>query len=232
MTIIIPKKLSRTAFTELAMVELNDIDIDRLMPHLWELIVKQGRLSAPPKDADDYDRYLDVLVSGPRLQGFDDEQGRKVLDGWLRSSVVRIGAKGRGHVGMQMDYIQPLTIASYRAGLPKERRHRLAHTLIYDLLIEELKQRGAEQPEKTLSAALKKAVGEGVVIGPPGDWLPEYDGKTPIESILLSLYFLEGFNPRSAPPTPHGFKTSAVPAAHFRARKETCSTTWSRMAVN
>ena len=53
-----------------------------------------------------------------------------------------------------MDYIQPLTIASYRAGLPKTRRHRHAHTLIYDLLIE-LKHRGAEQPEKTLGAELK-----------------------------------------------------------------------------
>lgn len=214
MTIAIPKNLRSLEFTELTMVELNDIDTDRLTPHLWELIVKQGRLSAPPKDADDYDRYLDMLASSPRLQGFGDEQGRKVLDGWLRSSVVRIGAKGRGHAGTQMDYIQPLTIASYRAGLPKTRRHRHAHTLIYDLLIEELKQRGAEQPEKTLSAELKKAVGDGVIIGPPSHWLPEYDGRTPVDiNALLSLYFLEAFKPGGALNTPHGFKTSAVPAA-------------------
>jgi hypothetical protein len=214
MTIVIPKQLRSLEFTELTMVELNDIDIDRLMPHLWELIVKQGRLSAPPKDADDYDRYLDVLASSQCLQGFDDEQGRKVLDGWLRSSVVRIGAKGRGHVGSQMDYIQPLTIASYRAGLPKTRRHRHAHTLIYDLLIEQLRLRGAEQPEKTLGAELKKAVGEGVVIGPPSRWLPEYDGQTPVDiNALLSLYFLEGFDPGGALNTPHSFKSSAVPAA-------------------
>ena len=79
-------------------MDLNDIDVDRLMPHLWELIVKQGRLSAPPRDADDYDRYLGVLASSPRLEGFDNGQGTKVLDGWLRSSVVRIGAKGRGQL--------------------------------------------------------------------------------------------------------------------------------------
>src|ERR1700691_2532039 len=99
MTIIIPRNLRSLEFTELTMVELNDIDIDRLMPHLWELIVKQGRLSAPPRDADDYDRCLKTLASSPHLEGFDDEQGMKVLDGWLRSSVVRIGAKGRGHAG-------------------------------------------------------------------------------------------------------------------------------------
>ena len=41
---------------------------------------------ALPKDADNYDHYRDVLAADPRLAGFDDEQGRKVLDGWLRSS--------------------------------------------------------------------------------------------------------------------------------------------------
>lgn len=214
MTLIIPKELRSLEFTELTMVELNDIDVDRLMPHLWELIVKQGRLSASPHDADDYDHYLDVLASSARLDGFDDEQGRKVLDGWLRSSVVRIGKKGRGHSGVQMDYIQPLTIASYRAGLPRTRRHRHAHTLTYDLLIEELKRRGIEQPKKFLSMELKHAVGQGVLIGPPGRFLPEYDGQTAIDiNALLSLYFLEGFNPGSALDTPHHFETSAVPAA-------------------
>ena len=119
MTIVIPKRLRSLEFTELTMVELNDIDVDRLLPHLWELIVKQGRMSNAPKDADNYDHYLGELAADERLVGFDNEQGMKVLDGWLRSSIVRIGAKGRGHTETQMDYIQPLTIASYRPGLPR-----------------------------------------------------------------------------------------------------------------
>ena len=99
MTIVIPKRLRSLEFTELTMVELNDIDVDRLLPHLWELIVKQGRMSSAPKDADNYDHYLGELAADERLVGFDDEQGRRVLDGWLRSSIVRIGAKGRGKHG-------------------------------------------------------------------------------------------------------------------------------------
>jgi hypothetical protein len=214
MTIVIPRQLRSLEFTELTMVELNDIDIDRLMPHLWELIVKNGRLSPAPKDADDYDHYLDILAASPRMEGFDDEQGRKVLDGWLRSSVVRIGAKGRGHAGTQMDYIQPLTIGSYRAGLPKTRRHRHAHTLVYDLLIEQLQLRGVDAPQTNLSAELKKAVGAGVTIGPPGKYEADYDGHTAIDiNAFLSLYFLEGFTPLSALNTPHGPHRSAVPAA-------------------
>ena len=173
--------------------------MDRLLPHLWELIVKQGRMSNAPKDADNYDHYLGALAADERLVGFDDEQGRKVLDGWLRSSIVRIGARGRGRTETQMDYIQPLTIASYRAGLPKTRRHRHAHTLIYYLLIDQLELRGAESPKRNLRDQLEKAVGAGVRIGPLGQWIPEYDGQTNIDiNALLSLYFLEEFNPQGA----------------------------------
>lgn len=216
MTIIIPKQLRSIEFTELTLVELNDIDVDRLLPHLWELIVKQGRLSPPPKDADDYDHYLHTLAVSEFLEGFDDEQGMKVLDGWLRSSIVRIGAKGRGHSGTQMDYIQPLTIASYRAGLPKTRRHRHAHTLIYHLLMEQLKLRGVDAPEQNLRKVLEAAVGAGVAIGPPAIWLPEYDGKENVDiNSLLSLYFLEGFTSVGAQKTSYRFLSSAVPAATY-----------------
>jgi hypothetical protein len=214
MTIVIPKRLRSLEFTELTMVELNDIDVDRLLPHLWELIVKQGRMSNAPKDADNYDHYLGALAADERLVGFDDEQGRRVLDGWLRSSIVRIGAKGRGHTETQMDHIQPLTIASYRAGLPKTRRHRHAHTLIYHLLIDQLKLRSVEAPERNLRDQLEKAVGVGVKIGPAGQWIPEYDGQTDIDiNALLSLYFLEEFHPQGAREAGREFRSSAVPAA-------------------
>ncbi|MDL4777723.1 methylation-associated defense system protein MAD7 [Actinomadura xylanilytica] len=214
MTIVIPKQLRSLEFTELTLVELNDVDVDRLLPHLWELVIKQGRMSSAPKDADDYGRYLAALAASGRLDGFDDEQGMKVLDGWLRSSIVRIGAKGRARSGTQMDYIQPLTIASYRAGLPKTRRHRHAHTLIYHLLIEQLRQRGVEAPEQNLGNKLRKAVGAGVNIGPTGQWVPEYDGRTDIDiNALLSLYFLEEFTPLGARTAPQGFRSSVVPGA-------------------
>jgi hypothetical protein len=214
MTIVIPKRLRSLEFTELTMVELNDIDIDRLLPHLWELIVKQGRMSNAPRDADDYEHYLGELAADDRLEGFDDEHGRKVLDGWLQSSIVRIGKKGRGHSETQLDYIQPLTIASYRAGLPKTRRHRHAHTLIYHLLIDQLEQRGVETAKSGLRDLLEKAIGTGVDIGAAGQWVPKYDGHTDIDiNALLSLYFLEKFDPQGARNAGREFRSSAVPAA-------------------
>jgi hypothetical protein len=215
MTITIPKPLRSIEFTELTLVELNDVDVDRLLAQLWELIVKQGRMANAPRDADDYDHYRQALAADQRLEGFDDDQGMKVLDGWLRSSIVRIGAKGRGHHETQMDYIQPLTIASYRAGLPKARRHRHVHTLTYHVLMGELKRRGVDHPGKTLRDGLETAIGAGVAIGTPGKWIPTYDGQHDIDiNALLSLYFLEQFPPQPVRPTTnYEFRSSAVPAA-------------------
>src|SRR5438046_70201 len=182
MTIAVPKELRSLEFTDLTMVELNDIDIDRLLPHLWELVVKQDRISTSPTDADDYDTYLRTLAANDRLEGFTTEQGMKVLDGWLRSSVVRIGAKGRGRSGSKMDYVLPLTIASYRAGLPKSRsRHRHADSLIYHLLLEQLEARGIESPKRNLREQFQQAVGAGVRIGSDGKWAPSYDGTSDID---------------------------------------------------
>jgi hypothetical protein len=214
-TIVIPKGLRSFEFTELTLVDLNDVDIDRLLPQLWELIVKQGRQSNPLKDADDYNHYLDALATDKRMVGFEDEQGKRVLDGWLRSSVVRIGAKGRTKTGTQMAYIQPLTIASYRAGLPKVRRNRNADTLIYRLLTDEMELRGWKPPQKPLRQALQKAVGAGVDINVDGQWQPSYNGHEEIDvNALLSLYFLEEFTMGGLRKDP-GFTTvdSAVPSA-------------------
>jgi hypothetical protein len=214
MTVIIPKTLRSIEFTDLTLVELNDVDIDRQLAHLWELIVKSGGLAAPPKDADDYDHYRSALAADPRLEGFDHDAGAKVLDGWLRSSIVRIGAKGRGHHETQMDYIQPLTIASYRAGLPKTRRHRHVHTLTHRVLMNELKRRGYDKPGLELRGMLEAAIGAGVSIGAMGKWKPEYDGTSDIDiNALLSLYFLEQFPAQPVrPATNYEFRSSTVPA--------------------
>jgi hypothetical protein len=215
MTIAIPKELRSLEFTDLTMVELNDVDVDRVLPHLWELIVKQRRISLSKTDADDYDRYLRALAANDRLEGFESEGGIEVLDGWLRASVVRIGAKGRGRSASKMDYVLPLTIASYQAGLPKSRsRHRHAETLTYELLIEELGRRRVEAPMPNLHERFRQAIGAGVQIGRTGTWAASYDGSSDIDiNALLSLYFLEQFAPTSAQPKNKDYRGSAVPAA-------------------
>jgi hypothetical protein len=214
-SIVIPKELRNFGFTELILVDLNDIDVDRMLPQLWELVVKQGRLSTAPPGAEEYERHLDSLVADPHLRGFDDEQGTRVLDGWLRSSIIQMGAKGRDKSGTQLLYIRPLTIASYRAGLPRVRRNRNADILIYKLLLEEMRRRDIEAPEKNLQRKLQDAVGTGITIGIDGDWMPSYDGTSKIDvNALLSLYFLDRFPDMRGPkPARYDYAGSAVPSA-------------------
>ena len=86
--------------------------------------------------------------------------------------------------------------------------------MIYHLLIDQLELRGVEATKGNLRDQLEKAVGAGVKIGPAGQWTPEYDGQTDVDiNALLSLYFLEEFNPQGARNAGREFRSSAVPAA-------------------
>ncbi|GAA2375237.1 methylation-associated defense system protein MAD7 [Dactylosporangium salmoneum] len=195
MSVVIPKDLRSLAFIELTVVELNDVDVDRLLPHLSELVVRLG-VAAPSKtDSGAYHRYLTNLAADARLAGFDDERGRQILDGWLRSSVIRIGGKGRSRTELQMDHVLPLTLASFRAGLPKTRtRHRRAELVAYTVMTEELRRRGEANERRALRELFMAAIGHGVRIGNDGQGPAHYDGSPDIDiNALLSLYFLEQF---------------------------------------
>lgn len=195
MSIVLPKPWRVLGLPELTLVELNDIDVDRMLPHLWELIVKQGRTSGSRTDERGFERYVEQLQKHPDLRGFEDRDGARILSGWLQASVVRMGRKGLRRQESAMDFVLPLTIASYRAGLPKTRtRHRYADELTFRLMADEVERRGAKAALPELHGALRNALGRGVEIGPAPQWSPQYDGKSEIDvTALLSLYFLEGF---------------------------------------
>lgn len=213
MTLAIPKDLRSISFTELSLVELNDTDVDRILTHLIELMVKQGRTAASRTDAADYELYLDRLVAHPRIGGFEGA-GRQVLDGWLQASVVKMGRAGQRRASAQMDYVLPLTIATYRSGLPKARtRNRQADALVYHELVGAVERRGSNAAPRTLAERTKEVLGHGVTIGPSPDWKPAYDGTTHLDvTTLLCLCFLEGFEP-SANPRTVDRKESPVPGA-------------------
>ena len=78
MTIVIPKDLRSLEFTELTLVDLNDIDVDRLLP----APVGADRQAGPPVERPARTRMTTTTtwmhcVADPRLRGFDDEQGRR-----------------------------------------------------------------------------------------------------------------------------------------------------------
>lgn len=231
MKILLPKEVKSFVFTELNLVELNNIEVDRLLPHIYELAIKGNRYGKALKDFSEkaYETdYLPRLLARPSLQGFAlITEGRDVVDAWLRSSVVAFGRSGVSHKTAKMDYIRARTLAAYRAGFPDRRRSRQADRVIYIQMLNEVERRQQAGLLPTDGNAIqvirewvRDSVGEGVTITDPPVWAPEYDGKTAIDiSTLLSLFFLEGFTQdldqkkEKTPLDAHYRTFPAVPAA-------------------
>lgn len=223
MSLVIPKDLRSAAFGELTVVLLNDVDVDRMLPHIFELTVKRGRTATSKTNPRDYDTYLERLATeSPRLQGFGDEQGRRFLDGWLRTSVVDFGRVGLRRQLVQMDHVRPLTIACYRAGLPKSRsRHRQADELIYQVLIDGVRRRqvaagqGDEHmPTRQVSELIKRSFGKGIDFTAQPEWAPFCDDPSDMDiTALLAVSFLEGFDPVPGLSKERAERRGVVPAA-------------------
>lgn len=198
MTFAIPKHLAE--FNSLATptvidVELNDTDVDRMLTRILEMAVKRGRSASSKTDTRDYVTYLDRLQASPHLEGFDGERGRDVLDGWVRSSVLREERAGLRRDEVQMGYLRPLTIAAYRSGLPKTAsRNRRADVLAYRSMENALDAEGADNLSARIEDLFVDTFGRGVDCGVAPWSDPHYDERTPVDvDTLLALRFLEGF---------------------------------------
>lgn len=197
MRVILPKASRGFVFDRLFKVEMNDFDVERLLPSLFYLVVTRGRLrGSRGNDPKSYERYLDALLAHPRLEGFGDEAGRRLLDRWVRSSVVRMGRVGRARRDEQIEFVLPLTLLAYKPGFPAEiRRQRNVHVFLYKILVEFLRTLDVRpSPEALLNAIFQQAFGRGVVIGGGPRYDGAYDGKTEVDiHTLLCLCYLDGF---------------------------------------
>lgn len=192
-----PKAYNSLLTPEVIDVELNDVDVDRMMTHILELGVKQGRRGSSRTVTTDYETYLDKLASDPTVQGFTGAEGRRVLDGWIRASVLRFERGGQRRAFAQMGYIRPLTIAAYRSGLPKiPGRNRRADILAFRSMVHVLGERGAPNPRREVHELVLKTFGRNVALGAFPYTEPRFDGTDPVDiETLLALRFLEGFAP-------------------------------------
>lgn len=213
---IVPKALRGYAFDRLIGVEFNDFDVERLLPSLFYITVTRGRQVAKRVNSEkDLGKYVEALSHHERMRGFDTEAGRRLLDRWVRSSVVQMGRLGRSRREEQIEYIQPLTLLTYKSGFPaKISRQRRVHQFLYALFLRALERDNPEQkPEVLLGALMASAFGQGVTIGEA----PKYDGRyTGSETVdihtLLCLNFLDSLQPCPAANKEGGKADPTLPA--------------------
>ncbi len=222
MTISLPPALRTYQYRPLTVFSLLDVDTDRVLPHLLELCVKGGRSSPTLTDASGFTDYRDRMLTSGSVVGFEDRADRALLDGWLRSCVVEMGAVGRSHTGEQMLAAAPLSLAAYRAGLPTQRvRHRGVDEVVYRLLLDELEHRGSANPAAALRTVIASATGRGLALGPEPRWEPQLVDADQLDiGALLEFRFVEGIETGDARPVAGGAVDSPLPgvAADLGAR--------------
>ena len=131
MRIVLPKEIRGYHFPRLFSVEMNDFDIERLLPSLFYLVITSGRGRGGRKNKPtEFQAYLDRLAQHSRVKGFDESSSRRMLNRWVRAAVVQMGRLGRGGgKGEQIEYALPNTILTYTTDF--QRRFVGRETLMY-----------------------------------------------------------------------------------------------------
>lgn len=195
MTIELPKTVKTYLYRPLTMFTQLDTDVDRVLPHLFEACVKGGRPTRILTNERDYPGYRDRLLASEHMAGFDSPDASALVDGWLRSCIVDMGTIGKSHSEEQMLSVAPITLAAYRAGVPRNRsRHRFIDDVTYQLLRAEVARKNPANPDRELRQIIEDNIGDGLRIGPGPKWEPELLDPSKLDiSALLEFRFLEGF---------------------------------------
>lgn len=191
MRILLPKASKGIKFDLLFTIDMNDFDVEMLLPSLYHLVRTKGRRVGTPVDPNFYQEYLHRMVEHPRLGGFSTRGSRNLLDRWVRSSVVKMGRLGRSRTGEQILCLRPTTMLAYKAGLPKDiTRLRGVHNFVYTVLLSQ------ERDPVRLDRLFRRALGRGLALDDGQDFDGRYDGHSPIDiEEMLEICFLDGLTP-------------------------------------
>ncbi|HCI80023.1 MAG TPA: hypothetical protein DHW02_10050, partial [Ktedonobacter sp.] len=92
MKIRIPKDIVGTKFPKICTIEMNDFDIDLFLQSLFFTILSQGKgIKRRTNDPKDIKLVIDALANHNAMDGFDDIEGRRVLERLVRTSLIKTG---------------------------------------------------------------------------------------------------------------------------------------------
>jgi hypothetical protein len=155
------KKFASANYDFVIPLTLNETNIERMLVQILERLVKHGRTS-PPHRGDthgdallDFESLLNQLAENPKLDGFNSDEGKALLSGWLRTNIVVMNPAGKKRNEIQIDYLKPLSVAVYRSGFSRQRsRHRRADQLVYRSILKEWQKKSASGTASNLMSHL------------------------------------------------------------------------------
>ena len=191
MKVKLPKDLIGVKFPKVLIIEMNDFDIDLFLSSLFFTILAGGKGKARQTNKpEDIQRYIDELAVHPVLQGFDGPAGRRLLERFVRTTLITTGRLGYSRHEEQITSIIPYTLLAHKAGFPaKGSRHRSVDTFIYQALREKM-----NREQKSLLGKVKEIFGKGVIINDGPDLGGRYDGVTELDTLTrFSIALLDVF---------------------------------------
>lgn len=187
------------------------IDVERTFLGFLEMGVRFGHVTKRMKEAtvEDYSSlFLEELSNDARVSGLSQPERKRVLDGWLRATVLKFEKSGLDKKGgRRLAIPRPLHLGVIRSGLPSRLLYLVRYSDVWTYysaikaIEETLSERaGGDQhisPERFLSNLLMKRLGQGLELDveyKSNYDEPRYDERTPIDvNTLLAFRVLSKF---------------------------------------
>jgi hypothetical protein len=215
MKIKLPKDLRGFSYDRVMPVDLNSFDVDLLLPSIFFKAITGGQSwGRRPNDPTKIREYSDELAAHEDIVGFDDDQGRRLLNRLTRTSLVQIGRKGTSRAVEQIEGVTPYTLLAFKPEFPSEHsRLRRVDTLVFRMMREQLRD------DIALRRFFEDIFGKGLTIRAGAEPDGCYDGRTELDTLArLSIALIDGF------------ESTSVRKAKERLPREPCPAVASSMA--
>ncbi len=194
MPITLPKEFIGFRHPKTVPFELNNVNLDTLLPPIFRLAILEGRDSSRANsDNENVETSVQRLTTSDRLIGFEGTASVKLLDKIVRSSLIRT-VRARKTSAPEIDGLIPYSIASFKAGFPTNQAgFRQVDRFLYHLLLSKW-DNNADEVHKFLVSVF----GEGVVVqGYPSPDVRRAPGSHPSIDVMteLSIAYIDVFDP-------------------------------------